>query len=164
MPCPPPSGRQRPVVVPAGAIVSGFMPIGSGINPLPLMKKLGEAGAGLALPVVGGAGKPLVMRAWAFGGPLVSQVWGIKIPPPEAPAVDPDILIVPLAAFDRTGQRIGYGAGYYDRTIAALKTKKRITTVGMAFALQEIAKVPAEGFDEPLDFVMTEREVIRIGP
>ena len=89
----------------------------SEINPLPLMRKLAAAGAQLALPVVAGRGKPLIMRAWRFGQPLNAGVWGIREPKPDAPEVEPDILIVPLAAFDRRGHRIGYGAGYYDMTI-----------------------------------------------
>jgi 5-formyltetrahydrofolate cyclo-ligase len=152
--------RGLPVPLPAGATVSGFMPIGAEINPLPLMKRLAEAGAHLALPVVMGRGEPLVMRAWMFGAPLIQQMWNIRIPPPEAPAIDPDLLIVPLACFDRTGQRIGYGAGYYDRTIAALRATKAITAIGVAYAVQQVPAVPATPFDQPLDFVMTERETI----
>ena len=104
--------------VPAGAIVSGFLPMKSEINPLPLLRKLADAGAQLALPAIAGRGKPLIMRAWAFGEPLNAGQWGIREPTPEAAEVAPDILIVPLACFDRAGHRIGYGAGYYDMTIA----------------------------------------------
>lgn len=154
------AARAFPVAVPSGAIVSGFMPIGSEINPIPLMQRLAAAGAKLALPVVIGRGKPLEMRAWAFGEPLIEQQWNIKIPPPGAPAVDPDIMLVPLAAFDRTGHRIGYGAGYYDMTIAALRARKRLVTVGLAFSAQEVASVPASAHDQRLDFVMTERETL----
>jgi 5-formyltetrahydrofolate cyclo-ligase len=149
-----------PVAVAPGAIVAGFMPMKSEINPLPLMRKLAAAGARLALPVVAGKGQPLIMRAWGFGEPLSSGVWGIREPPPTAPAVAPDILIVPLLAFDRAGQRIGYGAGYYDMTIAALRTKREVVAIGLAFAAQEIAAVPATARDVPLDLVLTEREVI----
>lgn len=152
--------RAFPVAVPPGAIVSGFMPIGTEINPIPLMRRLVELGAKLALPVVVGRGKPLTMRAWAFGEPLIEQQWSLKIPPPEAPAVDPDILLVPLAAFDRTGHRIGYGAGYYDMTIAGLRARRRIVAVGLAFAAQEVAAVPASAHDQRLDFLMTENETI----
>ncbi len=144
----------------AGTIVSGFMPLKSEINPLPLMRKLAEAGAKLALPVVAGRGKPLIMRAWNWGEPLVAGVWGIREPPPEAPVVDPDIVLVPLLAFDRAGHRIGYGAGYYDLTIAQLRAKKPITAVGIAFAAQEIETVPITAFDAPLDLVLTENETI----
>jgi 5-formyltetrahydrofolate cyclo-ligase len=157
------AARGLPVPV-AGAIVSGFMPIKSEINPLPLMRKLAESGARLALPVVAGAGLPLVMRAFAFGAPLEAGVWGIRQPPPEAPQVAPDILLVPLLAFDRSGHRIGYGAGYYDLTIAALRASKSVIAAGIAFAAQEIAVVPANPRDARLDLVLTEREVIDCCP
>ena len=152
--------RAFPVVVPPGAIVSGFMPIGSEINPIPLMQRLAAAGARLALPVVVGRGKPLEMRVWAFGEPLTEQQWNIKIPPPGAPAIDPDIMLVPLAAFDRTGHRIGYGAGYYDMTIAALRARRKLVTIGLAFSAQEVAAIPSSVHDQRLDFLMTERETI----
>jgi len=152
--------RPFPVVVPKGAIVSGFMPMRTEINPLPLMRKLASDGAQLALPVIQGRGKPLLMRAWSFGAPLEARQWGIKEPLDDAPVVEPDILLVPLACFDRGGHRIGYGAGYFDKTIRALRAKKRVTAVGLAFAAQEIDRVPATDFDERLDLVLTEREVI----
>jgi 5-formyltetrahydrofolate cyclo-ligase len=151
--------RAFPVAV-KGAIVSGFMAMKSEINPLPLMRKLAEAGAKLALPAIKGRGHPLIMRAYAFGDELARGQWGIREPKPEAAAVDPDIIIVPLAAFDRAGHRIGYGAGYYDMTIHALRARKPVTTIGLAFAVQEISQVPAAPHDERLDFVLTEREVI----
>src|SRR5690242_8120489 len=89
------AARAFPLPIRPGAIVSGFMPLKSEINPLPLMRKLAEAGATLALPVVAGRGKPLIMRAWRWGEPLVSGVWGIREPPADAAAVEPDILLVP---------------------------------------------------------------------
>jgi 5-formyltetrahydrofolate cyclo-ligase len=154
------AARTFPIALAPGAIVAGFMPMKSEINPLPLMRKLAAAGARLALPAVAGAGKPLIMRAWAFGEPLAAGVWGIREPEPAAPVVAPDILIVPLLAFDRAGHRIGYGAGYYDLTIAALRAKQAVVAIGVAFAAQEIAAVPASPRDAPLDLVLTEREVI----
>jgi len=152
--------RDFPVDLRPGVLVSGFSSIGSEINPVPLMRRLAERGARLALPVVVGRGRPLVLRAWAFGEPLAKGVWGIREPPPEAAEVDPDILLVPLAAFDRTGHRIGYGAGYYDLTLAGLRARKPIVAVGLAYAAQEIAAVPATERDARLDLVLTEREVI----
>jgi 5-formyltetrahydrofolate cyclo-ligase len=154
------AARNFPVAIAAGAIVSGFSPMKSEINPVPLMRKLADAGAQLALPVVADKGKPLIMRAWTFGEPLAAGVWGIREPKSEAPEVAPDILIVPLLAFDRRGHRIGYGAGYYDLTIAALRARKPITAVGIAFAAQEIDIVPNTPRDARLDLVLTEREVI----
>jgi len=149
-----------PVEVTPGTVVSGFSPLKSEISPLPLLRRLADAGASLALPVVIGRGQPLVMRAWSFGAPLVSGVWGIREPPADAPELFPDILIVPLLAFDRRGHRIGYGAGYYDMTVARLRAMKPVTAIGIAFATQEIAAVPATPRDARLDLVLTERETI----
>jgi len=154
------AARPFPLPVAPGTIVSGFFPMRSEINPLPLLRKLAGDGARLALPVIAGRGKPLVMRAWTIGDALASGQWGIREPKPSAPEVDPDILIVPLACFDRSGQRIGYGAGYFDMTIRRLRGLKPVTAVGIAFAAQEIDRVPATDRDEPLDLVLTERDVI----
>jgi 5-formyltetrahydrofolate cyclo-ligase len=154
------AARPFPLAIEPGAAVSGFMPMKSEINPVPLMRKLADAGATLALPVVAGKGKPLIMRAWSLGEPLASGVWGIREPKPEAPEVFPDILIVPLLAFDRRGHRIGYGAGYFDMTIAALRARKPVVAAGIALAAQEIAEVPTTPRDARLDLVLTEREVI----
>src|SRR5205807_2246957 len=137
------AARPFPIAVPPNAVVSGFMPLKSEINPVPLMRKLAEAGVKLALPVLVGRGKPLIMRAYAFGDALASGQWGIREPKPDAPEVFPDILLVPLLAFDRSGHRIGYGAGYYDMTITALRAHKSVTAIGIAFAAQEIAAIPA---------------------
>jgi 5-formyltetrahydrofolate cyclo-ligase len=154
------AARPFPLPIAPGVIVSGFSPLKSEINPIPLLRKVSNHGAGLALPVVAGKGKPLIMRAWAFGEPLDSGVWGIREPKPEAPEVAPDILLVPLLAFDRSGNRIGYGAGYYDMTIAKLRALKSVVAIGIAFALQEIPSVPVTPRDARLDLVLTEREVI----
>jgi len=143
-----------------GTIVSGFSPMKTEINPIPLMRKLADTGARLALPAIAGRGKPLIMRAWAFGEALASGQWGIREPVAEAPEVAPDILIVPLAAFDRAGHRIGYGAGYYDMTINALRAMKSVTAIGIAFAAQEISQVPVTERDARLDLVLTENEII----
>jgi 5-formyltetrahydrofolate cyclo-ligase len=149
-----------PVAVPKGAIVAGFSPIKTEFNPIPLMRRLFDAGARLALPQVVGRENPLRLRAWKFGDPLVAGVWGIREPVPEAPEVAPDILLVPFAAFDRAGYRIGYGAGYYDLTLAALRAKKPIVAVGLGFAAQEVEKVPVEAHDQRLDFILTEQGLV----
>jgi 5-formyltetrahydrofolate cyclo-ligase len=154
------AARAFPLVVPPGTIVSGFMPLKSEINPLPLMKRLADAGARLALPAVAGRGKPLIMRSWQWGEPLAAGVWGIREPIAQAPEVEPDILLVPLLAFDRRGHRIGYGAGYYDLTLSRLRTRKAIIAAGLAFAAQEIPRVPSTAFDAPLDLVLTEEDTI----
>lgn len=152
--------RPFPIDVKQGVIVSAYSPMKSEFNPVPLMRKLSESGATLALPVTPKRGNPLIMRAWAFGDEMASGVWGIREPKPESPEVFPDIMLVPLAAFDRSGHRIGYGAGYYDMTIARIRAMKPVITIGLAFAAQEIPRVPATAFDARLDLVLTELETI----
>jgi 5-formyltetrahydrofolate cyclo-ligase len=154
------AARGMPVEVAAGMVVSGYSAVKSEISPLPLLRRCADVGAALALPVVVGRGHPLVMRAWSFGAPLKSGVWGIREPTPQAQEAFPDILIVPLLAFDRSGHRIGYGAGYYDMTITKLRAMKPVTAIGIAFAAQEIDKVPTTTRDAALDLVLTEREII----
>jgi 5-formyltetrahydrofolate cyclo-ligase len=154
------AARGLPVPVPRGCVVSGYSPLKFEISPLPLLRRAAEAGAHLALPVVQGRGTPLIMRAWAFGETLGSGVWGIREPKPEAPEVFPDILIVPILAFDRAGYRLGYGAGYYDMTITRLRAMKPVTAIGIAFAAQEFPEVPKTPRDARLDLVLTEREII----
>ena len=154
------AARPFPVTITTGMIVSGFSPMKTEINPLPLMRKAAQLGARLALPAIAGRGRPLIMRTYAFGDELARGQWGIREPKADAPEVAPDILIVPLAAFDRAGHRIGYGAGYYDLTINALRAKKKVIAMGIAFAAQEITSVPATERDARLDFLLTEREVI----
>jgi 5-formyltetrahydrofolate cyclo-ligase len=154
------ASRPLPIAVAPRATVSAYSPMRSEINPWPLLRRFADRGARLALPVVIGRGQALVFRAWAFGEPLGSGVWGIREPLPASPEVEPDIVIVPLAAFDRRGHRIGYGAGYYDLTLARLRAAKTIVAVGLAFAEQEMPAVPFTPRDERLDLVLTEHEVI----
>jgi 5-formyltetrahydrofolate cyclo-ligase len=152
--------RPFPCALPVGSCVSGFMPLKSEINPIPLMRRLADAGLRLALPVVVARGKPLLMRAFVFGDTLNAGVWGIREPKPDSPEVLPDVLLVPLLAFDRRGNRIGYGAGYYDLTITALRARQSVVAAGIAFAEQEQTEVPTGPRDARLDLVLTEREVI----
>ena len=152
--------RPFPFPLAPGNVVSGFMPLKTEINPLPLMRKLAAAGAHLALPCIASRGNPLIMRAFAFGDELASGQWGIREPKPDAPEAAPDIMLVPLLAFDRTGHRIGYGAGYYDMTIAKTRAMKPVIAAGIAFAVQEIEQVPVTPRDARLDLVLTERGVI----
>lgn len=138
-----------------GAIVSGFSAIGAEINPYPLMKRLAEAGHQLALPVITPKGNPLIMRRWMPGEPLRNGLWGIREPMPEAPEVDPDVVLAPLLAFDKAGRRLGYGAGYYDRTIARLRAMKPVVVIGIAYDEQEVDEVPVDEHDQVLDWVLT---------
>ena len=155
--------RPFPYQIKPGLVVSAYSPMQSELNPVPLMRKLADAGATLALPVVVGRNKPLIMREWGFGQPLATGTWGIREPLPNAPEAWPDILLVPLAAFDRKGNRIGYGAGYYDLTINRLRLLKQVVAVGLAYHAQQVAVVPHTPRDARLDLVLTERELIDCG-
>jgi 5-formyltetrahydrofolate cyclo-ligase len=150
--------RGLPFEIAPGAIIAGYSPIRSEIDPTPLMRALAAHGAQLALPVIVARDAPLVFRVWSPGDELVRGPLGILEPPPEAAPIIPDILLVPLAAFDRSGHRIGYGAGHYDRSFAQLRQSKAVTAVGVAFAVQEIDAVPALPHDVALDYVLTETQ------
>jgi 5-formyltetrahydrofolate cyclo-ligase len=141
-------------------VVSAFVSIRDEPDTAGLLTALQRDGFATALPTTLGRAEPLVFRLWRAGDPLVEGAMGIREPAPGAPAVDPDLLFVPLAAFDRRGHRIGYGAGHYDRALARLRANGPIRTVGVAYAVCEIAAAPAEAHDERLDFILTEREWI----
>jgi len=151
--------RGLPVRIAPGTIVSGYSPIRSEVDPAPLMRSLPAQGAQLALPAVLARGKSLAFRAWSPNDRLVLGSLGILEPSPAAAEVVPDIMLVPLAAFDRLGHRIGYGAGHYDYTLAHLRKLKPIVAVGVAFAAQEIEAVPALAHDVALDYVLTEKQL-----
>lgn len=150
--------RGLPVEIVSGLVVSGYSPIRNEIDPAPLMLRLAEQGARLALPVVNARGKSLTFRAWSPTDRLMLGPLGIPEPSPAAAELIPDIMLVPLAAFDRLGHRIGYGAGHYDYTFAHLRKSKAVTGIGVAFAVQEIEAVPALSHDVALDFVLTDKE------
>jgi len=150
--------RGLPFEIAPGAVVSGYSPIRSEIDPAPLMGRLAEQGARLALPAVLSRGKSLAFRAWSPDARLMLGPLGILEPSPAAEELVPDIMLVPLAAFDRQGHRIGYGAGHYDFTLAHLRKAKAITAVGVAFSVQEIKAVPALPHDVALDYVLTEKK------
>jgi 5-formyltetrahydrofolate cyclo-ligase len=153
------AARGLPAAIDPGAVVSGYSPIRSEIDPVPLMRALALKGARLALPAVMARGKTLAFRAWSPNDRLMLGPLGILEPSPAAAEVIPDILLMPLAAFDRLGHRIGYGAGHYDYTLAHLRKVKPIAAVGLAFAAQEIEAVPALQHDVALDYVLTETKV-----
>ena len=153
------AGRGLPIEIKPGAIVSGYSPIRSEIDPVPLMRTLGAQGARLALPAVMARGKSLAFRAWSPDDRLMMGPLGILEPSPAAAEVIPDIMLVPLAAFDRLGHRIGYGAGHYDYTLAHLRRIQPIAAIGLAFSAQEIDAVPALQHDVALDYVLTETRV-----
>jgi 5-formyltetrahydrofolate cyclo-ligase len=151
--------RALPFEIAPGTVVSGYSPIRNEIDPAPLMRHLAGLGAKLALPVVLARGKSLVFRAWSPDDRLMLGPLGIPEPSPAAAEVIPDIMLVPLAAFDRQGHRIGYGAGHYDYTLEHLRKAKAIIAIGTAFAVQEIKAVPAQPHDVALDYVLTEKKV-----
>ena len=150
--------RGLPVELVAGAVVAGYSPIRSELDPTPLMQALAAKGARLALPVITQRGQSLRFRIWHEGDRLLPGSLGILEPSPAAVEVVPDIVLVPLAAFDRTGHRIGYGAGHYDRTLANLHKSRGFAAIGLAFSGQEVATVPALQHDVPLDYVLTEKK------
>ncbi len=151
--------RGAPVDILPSMIVSGYAPIRSEIDPMPLMLKLAAQGARLAMPTVTARGQSLVFRAWSPRDKMVLGPLGILEPSPAAAEVIPDVMLVPLAAFDQLGHRIGYGAGHYDRSLAHLRKSKHIIAIGIAFAAQEIEAVPALSHDVPLDYVLTETRI-----
>jgi 5-formyltetrahydrofolate cyclo-ligase len=142
--------------------VSAFYPVRDEPDTLALLSALADEGVETALPVTGRRGEPLVFRRWRPGEPTIPGQMRIPEPRPEAPALEPDLLFVPLSAFDRRGHRIGYGAGHYDRTLARLRSLKAIVAVGVAYGASEAERVPAEPHDEPLDFILTDSELIAI--
>jgi 5-formyltetrahydrofolate cyclo-ligase len=155
--------RMPPLEIMPSAIVAGYAPIRSEIDPAQLMQSFAARGAALAMPAISARNAALAFRAWKKGEALAPGVFGIPEPSATAAEVVPDILLVPLAAFDRAGHRIGYGAGYYDRTLAQLRERKIVTAIGLAFAVQEIPQVPALAHDVRLDYVLTETELLSFG-
>jgi 5-formyltetrahydrofolate cyclo-ligase len=139
----------------ADAVVSGFAAIRDEINPAPLMTWLQAEGFRLALPVMQGRDKPLLMRSWSPGDVMAPAAWGIAEPLDDKPTVEPDVVLVPLLAFDERGFRLGYGGGFYDRTLRRLRKLKPIVAVGLAYDEQKVDAVPAESYDEKLDWVLT---------
>jgi len=141
-------------------IVSAFHPLRGEPDTLRLLTRLADEGFATALPVVVGRDSSLIFRLWTPGDQTQVGAMSIREPLKGAPVVDPDLLFVPLACFDRRGNRIGYGAGYYDVTLARLRATKSIHAAGVAFGVGEVAAVPYESHDQTLDAVVTEQETI----
>jgi 5-formyltetrahydrofolate cyclo-ligase len=153
-----------PITASAGLSgVSGFFPYKSEIDTRPLLGLLAGEGWTTALPIVIANGEPLIFRRWYPGQPTMPGMWDIPQPTEDSPLIEPDVLLVPMLAFDRKGYRLGYGGGFYDRTLALLRAKKSVTAIGVAYAGQEVDSVPRDAHDQPLDFIMTEKEVITCG-
>ena len=137
-------------------IVSAYYPYETEVDSLELLRTLEDAGWQVALPVVVGKDRPLEFRAWRVNSPLVNGVFGIPTPDPDADVLEPDLLFVPMLAYDERGYRLGYGGGFYDRTLEKLRMLKAVHAIGLAFSAQQVDACPIDAFDQPLDGVLTE--------
>jgi 5-formyltetrahydrofolate cyclo-ligase len=135
--------------------LAGYWPIGDELDPRPALLRLAAAGHVICLPVTGRRDEALRFRRWDPGKALVPAGFGTLAPAEDAPECTPELLLMPLLAFDAAGNRLGYGAGHYDRTLAGLAV--RPTCIGLAFAAQEVDTVPREAHDRPMDMIITER-------
>lgn len=147
--------HEQPVEAPA--IVSGFWPIKDELDIRPLLVELINQGCQVVLPVVQGKGQPLVFRAWRPGDALEAGVFNTLQPSARRETLDPQVLIVPLLACDREGWRLGYGGGFYDRTLAGLRARRRVTAIGVGFDAQLVDDVPHGASDERLDWLLTDK-------
>ena len=154
----------RQFSLPPDSMVAFYMAQPDEIDPTPLIEELCNMGHGLCLPVVDGKGSPLVFRSYCFGDPF--RLGPMRIPEPQitAPLAVPDVLLVPLVGFDRKGNRLGQGGGFYDLTIKNLRAQKRVIAIGLAFSIQEESSIPVESHDSKLDAVVTEQEAFSISP
>ncbi|HYI72735.1 MAG TPA: 5-formyltetrahydrofolate cyclo-ligase [Skermanella sp.] len=143
-------------------VAAGYWPIGTELDVRHTLSHLDLIGFGCALPVVVAKGEPLAFRTWTPQTPMERSGLGILAPAATVPEVDPDVLLVPLLAFDRAGYRLGYGAGFYDRTLERLRRSKPVMAIGIGFAGQEVDNVPRDRYDQPLDWLVTENFVLRI--
>jgi len=142
--------------------ISLYRPIGSELNTQPLFEKLWAQSVSCLLPVIKAAGEPLFFRLWNKGEPLVKGPFDVPVPDTGAPVFTPDILLVPLLAFDPQGYRMGYGGGYYDRTLEQLRRQGPCVAVGFAYAGQEIEEVVIDAHDQKLDWIITETDARKI--
>lgn len=147
------------ITLPQGRIVASYAARDHEIDPVLLAESLRARGHKIALPVMTGKDRALAFRLHETPTPLIANLFGIREPPLDAPVAEPDIVLVPLLAFDRRGNRLGTGGGYYDRTLRALREDKKVTAVGLAFACQEVAVIPVESHDIALDRIVTELQV-----
>ena len=142
-------------------VVAAYLPIRDEIDPLPSMLALVGLGFRVAVPVIGDRATPLSFRAWRPGVATVRGSYGVPVPS-AGETLTPDVLLVPMLAFDRRGHRLGYGGGFYDRTIAGLRAARAVTALGLAYAAQEVPEVPDSTHDMQLDAIVTERGTLRL--
>jgi 5-formyltetrahydrofolate cyclo-ligase len=149
------------VPIKKGQVVSLYWAIRDELNTEPLLLHLVREGHTVCLPVVKGREVPLEFRVWRDDATLYPSGFGTLAPGEDAPVVEPDVMVLPMLGFDAKGNRLGYGAGHYDRTIASIE--KPIFRVGYAYSAQEVDQLPVEPHDKPLDMVVTEAGVRRLG-
>lgn len=143
--------------------VALYWPMRDEIDVRALIGALAGLAVQTALPAMDGRENPLIFRDWAPGDPLVDAAFGVQEPHPDAPVLNPDIVVVPLLGFDRGGNRLGYGGGYYDRTLTRLRSVGKVIAVGVGYDEQEFSQIPVDGGDAPLDVVLTDRRTILVG-
>ncbi len=148
------------IPIPAAATIALYHPLKDELDTKPLAAALIERGFKIALPVTPKKRGPLTFRAFRDGDPLIADRYGVMTPSDEAPEVRPMLIVAPLLAFTRDGKRLGYGGGYYDRTLAALRNDGDVLAVGFAFGAQEVEAMPFGRGDQRLDYIVTEREAI----
>ncbi|TXH37117.1 MAG: 5-formyltetrahydrofolate cyclo-ligase [Rhodospirillaceae bacterium] len=155
------------VAISPGLAVSGYWPLEGELDVRPLLEKLRGFGHSIGLPIVVKRGEPLVFREWRDHDDMVEGKFKVLTPPDHAPEVIPEVLLVPLLAFDPNGYRLGYGGGFYDRTLDKLRRRAQLTghraplAVGVAYAAQEVPEVPRGPYDQPLDWIVTERSAFK---
>lgn len=140
-----------------GLLISAYAGYGDEIDPLPLIQALSQKGHRFCLPCVQEKGQPLIFRAYALGDAVRLGVWNIPEPLSSAPIVHPDVLLVPLLGFDRQGNRLGRGAGFYDRTLNEARAARQITAIGLAYAVQEVPQIPCGPHEAHLDAIVTDQ-------
>lgn len=145
-----------------GTIVGGYWPIVTEVDVRPLLARLEDRGVTCALPFMTAPDEPLQFRRWRVLDALEPGVLGTSHPGADAPVVTPEILLVPLLAFDEDGFRLGHGGGYYDKTLAAMRLNGRVEAVGVGFSVQRATRVPRNELDQPLDWVLTEVSLARV--
>ena len=143
-----------------GTTVSAYWPIRDELDSRPLLRALAESGATCALPTVVGRDRALVFRAWRPGDTLIEARFGLHEPAGSAPTVTPRIVVAPLLAVDPAGRRLGYGGGYYDRTIAALRRGGEVVAVGIGYDVQIRSRVPAGPGDMRVDWVVSDERIV----
>jgi len=143
-----------------GRAISGYLPIRTEVDPVPVMAAMAAWGP-VCVPVIKAKGQPLEFHRWEPGCDLVEGPFGASIPA-KAEVIVPQVLIVPLVAFDRNGGRLGYGGGFYDRTLEGLRARGNVAAIGYAFAAQEAKDLPLEQTDQPLDAIITDEGVLRM--